>query len=145
MPLVDLIDETFVVADRAALAARVADRSEWGRWWPGLELSVTEDRGLKGVRWAVSGPLEGTSEIWLEPFSDGVILHYYLRADPPGPRTGRAVDRRGERLRRRHALAWKRVVHALKDEMEAGRPPGVGRTRRTDVGEGAPRAPARRQ
>jgi len=124
MPLVDLIDETFVVAPRAEVAARVADRSAWRSWWPDLVLAVTEDRGLKGVRWSVTGPLVGTSEIWLEPFADGVVLHYYLRADPAGGFRG---HRAGERLRRRHALAWKRVAHALKDEMEAGRTTGLPR------------------
>jgi hypothetical protein len=131
MPLVDLVDDTFVVADPGRVATLVRDPASWRRWWPDLTLTVREDRGHKGVRWAVDGPLVGTSEIWLEPFGDGVLVHYYLRADPTGRVPAGATARRrfADRLRRRHALAWKRTVHALKDEMEGGRRPGEPRVR----------------
>ncbi|MDP4014795.1 MAG: polyketide cyclase / dehydrase and lipid transport [Candidatus Nanopelagicales bacterium] len=135
MPVVDLVDETFLVVSPARLAAVVQERRRWAQWWPELSLSVFMDRGVKGIRWSVTGAMVGSAELWLEEFGDGVILHYYLRADPvsPGsatqprvltdsPRGRRAADR----LRRREALRWKRTVWALKAEMEGERQPGDG-------------------
>src|SRR5690606_23460328 len=81
MPLVDLVDETFLVVSPARLAAEFADPASWARWWPTLSLEVAEDRGRKGVRWRVTGGsagLRGSSEVWLEPFRDGTIVHFYL-------------------------------------------------------------------
>ena len=84
---IQVADETFVAASPAAvggpwgprrLAAMVSD----------LLLEVVEDRAEKGVRWTVTGPLTGTMEIWLEPVLDGVVLHYYLHAEPAGRRPG---------------------------------------------------------
>lgn len=135
MPVVDLVDETFIVAPPAALASVVADRRRWVTWWPDLSLDVFMDRGEKGIRWSVTGALVGSVELWLEPFGDGAIVHYYLRADPTAgdsrteprslpdsPRGRRTADR----LRRRQALHWKQTVWALKYEMESGRAPGAG-------------------
>jgi hypothetical protein len=130
MPLVDLIDETFVVADPDAVAAVVADPRRWRAWWPDLRLTVFMDRGRQGVRWSVAGRLVGSSEIWLEPFGDGVIVHYYLRCEPATPRrphSPRRAARAAARLRHRHAVAWKLRVNSLKDELEAGRQPGEPR------------------
>ncbi len=121
MPWVDLIDETFIVAEPRVIAAHVHDPDLWRRWWPELDVTVAQDRGEAGLRFTVSGAFVGTSEIWLEPFGDGVILHYYLRAEPV--RSGRRVDR----VRRRHAVAVKSAVSGLKDALEAGRPAGTGR------------------
>ena len=70
-----MADETFVAADPAAVGRAVSDPASWRRWWPDLRLNVVEDRGDKGVRWTVTGPLTGTMEIWLEPVLDGVLLH----------------------------------------------------------------------
>jgi hypothetical protein len=133
MSLVDLIDETYVVAPPAAVAARLREPALWRRWWPELDLVVFQDRGAQGVRWTVTGALVGTSEVWLEPVGDGTLLHYYLRADPT--RRGSATEpiagpparlaRLGRRTARRHALALKRRVNALKDELERGREPGM--------------------
>ena len=135
MPVVDLVDETFIVAPPAALAAVVADRHRWRQWWPDLTLTVFMDRGEKGIRWSATGALVGSVELWLEPFGDGAIVHYYLRADPTvgesaaeprslpdSPRGRRTADR----LRRRHVLAWKQSVWALKYELEGDRAPGSG-------------------
>jgi hypothetical protein len=121
VPTVDLIDETYLVVDRDLLAAGVHDEARWRAWWPDLTLTVFMDRGLDGIRWSVTGAWVGSAELWLEPFGDGVLLHLYLRLDAAGtPLGARAADR----IRRRHALAWKLHANALKDEMEAGRPPG---------------------
>ena len=130
---VDLVDETYVVAERTRLAAVVADPARWRQWWPSLELAVFMDRGLDGLRWSITGELVGSAEVWLEPHGDGVIVHYFLRGEPtsPGsPSTPRTLPssargrREMDRLRRQHAVAWKRVVWSLKDEMEGDRRPG---------------------
>jgi hypothetical protein len=130
---VDLVDETYVVVERARIAGVVADPTRWRQWWPSLDLAVFMDRGLDGVRWSMTGELVGSAEIWLENHGDGVIVHFYLRGEPtvPGsPATPRALPgsargrREMDRLRRRHALAWKRIVWSLKDEMEGERRPG---------------------
>lgn len=140
MPTVDLVDETFVVADRAVLAAVVADPARWRAWWPGLELTVFMDRGVDGIRWSATGEWTGSLEIWLEAVGDGVLLHHYARLDPVDPRSGQALPppddpagwRRAARERDRRARAWKRVVWALKDELEAGREVGEPRLRPPD-------------
>ena len=133
---VDLVDETFVVVEPAVIAGVVSDQRRWRQWWPDLQLTVYMDRGIEGIRWTVTGDLVGSCEIWLEAFADGVILHYYLRADPtvPGsptqPRVLPASPRAQRELggiRARHATRWKRTVWALKDELEAGRPVGMPR------------------
>lgn len=125
MHQVDLVDETFIAASPQRLAAPVADPARWHDWWPARTVEVFMDRGVKGQRWSIAGDLVGSAEIWLEEFRDGTILHYYVRADEPGA-TGTSADsprsrRRADRLRREEALAWKRTVWALKQEMEAGR------------------------
>lgn len=117
--MVDLVDETYVAAAPERLAAVFRDPAVWTAWWPTLRLTVAEDRGRKGVRWRVGGELTGTGEIWLEPFRDGTIVHFYLRVDPrdpppPGPRRAR----RAGRLRHEHAVAFKRRLNALKDDLE---------------------------
>ncbi len=133
MALVELVDETFVVADPAAVAAAAHDPGRWRGWWPDLELTVFMDRGEAGLRWSVTGALVGSNELWLEPCGDGVLVHYYLRADPAG-RTSPGSARLADRIRHRHALAWKRSVNALKDELEEGRRPGDPRTVKAPAG-----------
>ncbi|MBA2554839.1 MAG: hypothetical protein H0V10_14350 [Geodermatophilaceae bacterium] len=56
MAMVDLIDETFVVAPAARVAALVRDPARWRAWWPDLRLTVFQDRADAGVRWNVTGP-----------------------------------------------------------------------------------------
>lgn len=136
MPLVDLVDETFLVASPERIAARFAEPQTWRQWWPGLTLELAEDRGAEGIRWRVTGgwaasgedALRGTSEVWLEPFHDGTIVHFYLRVDPvadiPDDRARAKRRRLADRLRRRHAVDFKRRLNALKDELETGRAPG---------------------
>ena len=126
MPQLDLVDETFVVAEPGRVAAAVRDPARWAAWWPDLRLGVFQDRGDAGVRWNVRGALTGSMEVWLEPYGDGVIVHHYMRCDVPGARPlspGAAV-----RLRRRRERHAKRVFWALKDELEAGRAAGEART-----------------
>lgn len=127
MHLLDLVDETYIAAPSDALAVAVADPARWRTWWPARRLEVFMDRGPKGQRWSVSGDVVGSSEIWLEAYRDGTILHYYLRADPAGADRGSRPLRRQQidRLRRAEATAWKRSVWALKQEFEGQRRPGT--------------------
>jgi hypothetical protein len=53
-------------------------------------------------------------EIWLEPVGDGVVIHWFLRADPPAP----LPARRAGRERDRRVRDWKRHAFALKDRAE---------------------------
>jgi hypothetical protein len=121
VPRIDLMDETFVVASPARVAEQVRDPGRWSLWWPDLQLAVFQDRGEAGVRWNVSGALVGSMEVWIEPWGDGAIVHYYLRADPSPP----VADHDEVRAR---ALRAKQIFWRLKDDLEGDRPPGCGRT-----------------
>ena len=129
MPMIDLVDESFLVVDRERLAAIVADPARWREWWPDLRLTVFMDRGLDGVRWSVSGDRVGSLEIWLELVGDGVVVHHYARLDPVGGPVGSGARaaRRSARARDRHARAWKRVVWSLAAQLDADRPAGTPR------------------
>jgi ribosome-associated toxin RatA of RatAB toxin-antitoxin module len=123
MPSIDIACDDLVVAEPAYVAARLADRGLWRAWWPGLELTPYEERGLEGVRWTVAGELVGTAELWLEPVRDGVVVHWYLRAEPPG----RLGVRRLRKLRASYVAGYRKQLWRFKDEMEQGRAPGVAR------------------
>lgn len=134
VPMVDLIDETFVVAAPADVAAALHDPQLWRRLWPGLDLVVFQDRGVQGLRFTVTGELVGTSELWVEAYGDGAIVHYYCRCDvtrrgsdtEPITGTPRRLARTALEQTRRHAIATKAGINALKDRLEAGRAPGTG-------------------
>jgi hypothetical protein len=125
MPAIELIDETYVVADPSVVAAVVHDPARWTGWWPDLTLTPFMDRGGQGIRWsAVSSRWVGSLEIWLEAVGDGVLVHHYQRLDPArgsGPVSRRAATR--ERTRR--ARDWKQHAFALKDDLEGARRPGT--------------------
>jgi hypothetical protein len=123
VPTIDLVDDTFVSADPRLVAELVADPASWAHWWPDLQLATTRDRGPKGRQWRVGGALRGTAEIWLEPWRDGVLVHFYLRAEPSAV-VARWTPAAVGRERRRRAQQWKRAVHELKDTLERGRRPG---------------------
>lgn len=131
MPAIDLVDDTFVVAPPEQVAAVVADPQRWRAWWPDLRLTTTRDRGLKGRQWRVDGALVGTAEVWLEPWGDGVVVHWFLRCEPTDPRVAVGPERR------RRVQAWKRVVHALKDGLEVKAGAGAADVHR-DRPEGTP-------
>ncbi|HEX3786778.1 MAG TPA: polyketide cyclase / dehydrase and lipid transport [Pseudonocardiaceae bacterium] len=122
MPAVDVVDETFLVVPPKVVAAAFADPAGWRRYWPDLVLSVYLDRGAEGLRWTVRGALVGTMEVWLEPMLDGTLLHYFLRADLPGPATPSPRDTLRERQARQ--LAAKQIALELKTVLEDGRRPG---------------------
>jgi hypothetical protein len=125
MNSIQVADETFVAADPAAVGRAVSDQVSWRRWWPDLRLEVVEDRADKGVRWTVTGPLTGTMEIWLEPMLDGVLLHYFLHAEPSGVAAWRLAKMDLPKLTHRRRVAGKRMAFEVKSTLEASRPVGV--------------------
>jgi hypothetical protein len=126
MPSVDVVDETFVAVPPEVVAAEFAAPARWLRLWPDLRLEVVTDRGPAGMRWTVDGALVGSMEVWLEPVLDGTVVHYFLRADPPGPdgRARPARARRGAAEAQRRQRVAKSIGLALKDRLECGRAPG---------------------
>jgi hypothetical protein len=122
---IQVADEMFIAADGAKVGAAVADRANWGRWWPDLRLQVVEDRAEKGIRWAVTGALTGTMEIWLEPTLDGVLLHYFLHAEPSGVAAWQLAKMNLAKMTHRRRVAGKKMAFEVKTTLERSRPVGV--------------------
>ncbi len=130
MNSIQIADETFVAADPVAVGEAVADRSSWSRWWPDLRLEVVEDRGEAGQRWKVTGALTGTMEVWLERVGgalDGVIVHYFLHAEPSGVAARQLAKMNLPKMNHRRRVAGKDMAFEVKRTLEAGRPVGVSR------------------
>ena len=125
-PAIDLVDETFIAVPPATVAAVFKDPRSWRHYWPDLHLTVYADRGDEGLRWTVSGALVGTMEVWCERVMDGTVLHYFLRADPPGPDgTPQPLPpRRGAAVAAERQRAAKAIAFALKARLEGDRAPG---------------------
>ena len=119
------MDETYVVVERTRIAAVVADPARWRQWWPDLHLRVVEERGAQGIRWAVAGPLTGTMEIWLEPMLDGVLLHYFVHAEPAGASAHDLSRMNLAKTVHRRRVAGKKMSFEIKAELEATRPVGT--------------------
>ncbi|AJW38700.1 hypothetical protein NY08_668 [Rhodococcus sp. B7740] len=117
MSSIQVADQTFVAASGERVAHAFASPARWRRWWPDLNLTITEDRGEKGIRWAVRGGVVGTMELWLEPALDGVIVHYFLHAEPAAG-TDVAAHQHARRV------AGRAMTFELKRELEAGRSAG---------------------
>ncbi|MBU3064031.1 polyketide cyclase / dehydrase and lipid transport [Nocardia sp. NEAU-G5] len=125
MSSIQVADQTFVAAPGSAVGELLADRARWRRWWPDLTLEVREDRADKGIRWTVGGAVTGTMEVWLEPSLDGVILHYFLHAEPARPVTaGPAAMRELLAVNRARRVAGKKMSFEIKARLEAGRAAG---------------------
>ncbi|GAB7146615.1 polyketide cyclase / dehydrase and lipid transport [Mycobacterium riyadhense] len=122
---IQIADETYIAADGARVGAAIADRSNWSRWWPDLRLQVTEDRAEKGIRWAVTGALTGTMEVWLEPLLDGVVLHYFLHAEPTGVAAWQLARMKLAKMTHRRRVAGKNMAFEVKTKLEESRPVGV--------------------
>jgi hypothetical protein len=127
MNSIQIADETFVCADPAAVGAAVANQSSWRRWWPDLKLAVVEDRGPAGQRWTVTGALTGTMEVWLEAVMDGVVLHYFLHAEPTGVSGAALAELNLADLNHRRRVAGKNMAFEIKNDLERTRPVGVSR------------------
>ncbi len=127
MNSIQIADETFVAADPAAVGRAVADPASWRRWWPDLGLTVVQDRAEQGHRWTVAGALTGTMEIWLEEMLDGVILHYFLHAEPSGATASELSRMNLAKMNHRRRVAGKEMAFEVKQRLEASRPIGVSR------------------
>ncbi|MEN3320228.1 MAG: polyketide cyclase / dehydrase and lipid transport [Mycobacterium sp.] len=127
MNSIQIADETFVAADPVEVGRAVGDRASWRRWWPDLLLTVVENREDKGHRWTVAGALTGTMEIWLEPVLDGVVLHYFLHAEPSGVAAWQLAKMNLAKLNHRRRVAGKNMAFEVKRTLEATRPVGVSR------------------
>lgn len=125
MHSIQIADEMFVAADPAAVGRAVADPASWRRWWPDLRLEVVEDRADKGMRWTVTGPLTGTMEIWLEPVLDGVLVHYFLHAEPTGVAAWQLAKMNLAKVTHQRRVAGKRMAFEVKATLEASRAVGV--------------------
>ena len=125
MSSIQIADQTYVAALAAQVGAAVADKSSWRRWWPDLRLQVVEERGEKGIRWAVTGALTGTMEIWLEPSLDGVVLHYFLHAEPTGVAAWQLAKLNLPKMTHKRRVAGKKMAFELKTTLERSRPVGV--------------------
>ena len=110
----DLTAEAFIAVTPDRARTTLAVGSFWEAFWPGLVLDVTQDRGLRGVRWSVSGRLSGSAEVWLEPWREAVVVHVYLRAPD---------RRRADRLLRRYDQAMREALFLAKDRLEGTRAP----------------------
>jgi hypothetical protein len=132
MSSVEIADQTYVAVAGALVGAAVGDPSNWRRWWPDLRLEVVEDRGEKGIRWSVTGPLTGTMEIWLESLPDamgGVVLHYFLHAEPTGVAAERLATLNLAKVIHRRRAAGKRMAFEVKTTLERPRPVGLAPVR----------------
>ena len=116
MPVLDIIDETFILAPVAELQDIFCAEQAWKAL--GMDVHCYDDRGVRGKRWTLSGKLTGTVEVWLEPSHGGVIVHVYLQADPRSRRSAR-------RLRRLYAIPVKRWILEVKSGYDIVRPAGV--------------------
>jgi hypothetical protein len=127
MNSIQIADETFVAADPVEVGRAIGDPASWRRWWPDLILTVVEDRGDKGHRWTVAGALTGTMEVWLEPVLDGVVLHYFLHAEPSGVAAWQLAKMNLPKTNHRRRVAGKNMAFEVKRTLEATRPVGVSR------------------
>jgi hypothetical protein len=125
MNSIQIADQTFVAADPVEVGRAVADPANWRRWWPDLHLTVIEDRGRLGHRWTVNGALTGTMEVWLEPSLDGVILNYFLHAEPAAAAAWQLAKLNLATLNHQRRVAGKRMSFELKQTLEASRPVGM--------------------
>jgi hypothetical protein len=125
MNSIQIADETFVAADPVEVGRAVADPASWRRWWPDLRLTVVEDRGAMGHRWTVAGALTGTMEIWLESVLDGVVLHYFVHAEPSGVAAWQLAKMNLAKMNHRRRVAGKNMAFEVKRTLEATRRVGV--------------------
>jgi hypothetical protein len=86
---------------------------------------VIDDRGPVGHRWSVNGALTGTMEVWLEPSLDGVILNYFLHAEPAGVAAWQLAKMNLAKLNHQRRVAGKKMSFELKQKLEASRPVGM--------------------
>ena len=73
----------------------------------------------------MTGALTGTMEIWLEPSLDGVVLHYFLHAEPTGAAAWQLAKLNLGKLPHTRRVAGRKMAFELKMTLERSRPVGV--------------------
>lgn len=106
---VDIVDETFVRAAPDVVRTALDGAGVLDRLWPDLVREVVQDRGDRGVRWRVSGAVEGRMEIWLEPVGGGTLVHHFVRG---------AHGHGSARWATGHRRRWKTGLNQIKDGLE---------------------------
>ena len=125
MSSIQVADQTFIAAPPERVAELLSSRAQWRRWFSDLALEVREDRGPAGFRWGVSGQLVGTMEVWLEPSLDGVVLHYFLHAEPTGVAAWQLAKLNLAKMTHRRRVAGKKMAFEVKTTLERSRPVGI--------------------
>jgi len=64
-------------------------------------------------------------EVWLEPSLDGVILNYFLHAEPAGAAAWQLAKMNLAKLTHARRVAGKKMSFELKQKLEASRPVGM--------------------
>ncbi len=72
-------------------------------------------------------------EVWLEPLLDGVILNYFLHAEPAGVAAWQLARMNLAKINHQRRVAGKRMAFEVKPTLEASRP--VGCPRPPDLGQ----------
>ena len=73
----------------------------------------------------MTGALTGTMEIWLEPVLDGVVLHYFLHAEPSGAAAWHVAKMNLAKLNHARRVAGKNMAFEVKTELERSRQVGA--------------------
>jgi hypothetical protein len=66
-------------------------------------------------------------EVWLDPALDGVVLHYFLHAEPAGAAAWQLHRMKLAKLNHRRRVAGKRMAFEVKRTLEQSRPLGLSR------------------
>ena len=77
----DIGDETYVAVAPRLLARRLVDPELLAEWFPRLTFEVFMDRAENGTRWSVTGEIDGSMEVWLEPMPPGTLVHWFVRGE----------------------------------------------------------------
>jgi hypothetical protein len=83
---IDIGDETYVAVAPSLLAPGLTNPSVLRDWFAGLQFEVFMDRAEKGTRWSITGEIEGSMEVWLEPVASGTVVHWFVRGESSGRR-----------------------------------------------------------
>ena len=75
----------------------------------------------------MTGALTGTMEIWLQKVLDGVVLHYFMHAEPSGAAAWELAKMNLAKMNHRWRVAGKAMAFEVKQRLESGRPVGVSR------------------
>ena len=126
MNSIQVADQTYVAADGVQVGRR-GRRSGRAGGGGGRICGCRSSRiaAEKGIRWTVTGALTGTMEIWLEPSLDGVVLHYFLHAEPTGAAAWQLAKLNLAKVTHRRRVAGKKMAFEVKATLERSRPVGV--------------------